>query len=124
MKKIKNNNGLKLIIIFLAIGIICINSCVIAATNTGLGDLSAYAKTNQVSATVTMKIGNILGVVQVIGSLLSVICLIILGVKYMLGSVEEKASYKKTLVPYVIGAIMTLGISNLLNIIYQIAQSF
>ncbi len=124
MKKLKTKNRLKLMIIFLIIGFISINTCVIATTNTGLGDLSQYAKTQSVSSRFSSMVGTILGVVQVIGSLLSVICLIALGVKYMLGSVEEKASYKKTLVPYVIGAIMTLGISNLLSIIYQITQSF
>ncbi len=126
MKKIKNSNSLKLVVIFIMImGIIFINSYVIAATtDIGLGDLENYAKQQTVSAKFTTKVGTILGVVQMIGSLLSVICLIVLGVKYMMGSIEEKASYKKTLVPYVIGAIMTLGISNLLSIIYQIMQSF
>ena len=66
-------------------------------------------------------VGTILGVVQTVGSVISIICLIVLGIKYMMGSVEEKANYKKTLLPYVLGAIMVLGISNFINVIYKIA---
>lgn len=111
---------LKVIVIFLVACIIPINACVMAA-DVGLGDLSNYAKEQGTSEKFTEMVGTILGVVQTVGSVISVICLIVLGIKYMMGSVEEKANYKKTLVPYVLGAIMVLGISNIINIIYQIA---
>ena len=39
----------------------------------------------------------------------------------MMGSVEEKAEYKKTLLPYVIGASMVFAASSLVSIIYNIA---
>ena len=38
----------------------------------------------------------------------------------MIGSVEERAEYKKTMGPYVIGCIMVFAISNLLTLIYNI----
>ena len=34
----------------------------------------------------------------------------------MVGSVEEKAEYKKTMIPYLVGAIMLVGITGILNI--------
>ena len=49
--------------------------------------------------------------------------LIIIGIKYMFGSVEEKAQYKKILLPYFWGAIMVFGITNIVSIIYDIAVS-
>lgn len=64
----------------------------------------------------------IIGAIQIIGTVLSVAVLGILGIKYMIGSVEEKAEYKKTLMPYVIGAIMIFGITNLLAIVVTIAN--
>lgn len=68
-------------------------------------------------------IGNkIIGIVQFIGSFASVIVLVVLGIKYMSGSVEEKAEYKKTMVPYLIGAIMVFGITNLLGIINSVTD--
>lgn len=69
-------------------------------------------------------VGNkILGPVQIIGSLISVITIIFIGIKYMLGSVEEKAQYKETLIPYVIGSFFVFGIVNIISIIYNIAKS-
>ncbi len=76
-------------------------------------------------ATKLGSIGNkIIGVVQIIGSICSVIALIVIGIKYMMGSVEEKAEYKKTLKPYLIGAILVFGITNLLGIVQDIVASF
>lgn len=67
------------------------------------------------------KIGNeIVGVIQVIGSAISVIALVVIGIKYIMGSVEERAEYKKTLMPYLIGAIMLFGITNILAIVQGI----
>ena len=69
-------------------------------------------------------IGNIIiGVLQVVGTILSVAVLAVLGIKYMIGSVEERAEYKKTMMPYLIGAIMVFGITNLLAIIANISSS-
>ena len=52
------------------------------------------------------KVGNaVIQVLSVVGSILSVIVIVVLGIKYMLGSVEEKAEYKRTLIPFLIGAI-------------------
>lgn len=65
------------------------------------------------------KVGQqIVGIVQVVGSITSVVMLIVLGIKYMMGSTEEKAEYKKTLLPYVIGAILIFAASNLASMIY------
>ena len=70
-----------------------------------------------------MNIGNtIIGIIQFLGSFASVIVLIIIGIKYMTGSVEEKAEYKKTLFPYLIGAILVFTLTNILAIINNITN--
>lgn len=69
-------------------------------------------------------LGNeVLGVLQAIGIVVSVIVLIILGIKYMMGSVDQKAEYKKSMLPYVIGASVLLSASIITNIIMN-AVSF
>ncbi|MCI8412449.1 MAG: hypothetical protein HFJ40_08570 [Clostridia bacterium] len=69
-------------------------------------------------------IGNIIiGTVRTVGSLISVIVLIILGIKYIMGSAEEKAEYKKTMMPYVIGALLVFGITNLLAILSNLTKN-
>lgn len=67
---------------------------------------------------------NIIGPIRIIGSIVSVVTLIILGIKYIFGSVEEKAEYKKTMMPYLIGAVMVFAITNLLNILVSIIGGF
>lgn len=69
-------------------------------------------------------LGNkIIQIVSVIGSIASVIVLVILGIKYMMGSAEEKAEYKKTLLPYIIGAALVFAASSIAGIVFNFATS-
>lgn len=89
---------------------------------TDLGTLDNYGKVSDNSSTeFTKRVGSIITIVQVVGSIISVIFLIVLGIKYMTGSVEQKAQYKKTLLPYVIGAGLLFATTNILGIIYSLA---
>ena len=63
------------------------------------------------------KANNIITIIVNLGLIVSVITLIILGIKYMIGSVEEKAEYKKSMIPYLIGAILLLLASSIVALI-------
>ena len=66
-------------------------------------------------------LGNqVLGVLQAIGIVVSVVVVIVLGIKYMLGSIDQKAEYKKSMLPYVIGASGLLAASVIANIIMHL----
>ena len=67
--------------------------------------------------------GRIMGILQTVGVVISVVILIVLGIKYMMGSAEEKAEYKKTMMPYIIGAILIFGASTIANMIYNFASA-
>ena len=70
------------------------------------------------------QIGNkAITVVTTVGAVLSVVVLIVLGIKYMMGSVEEKAEYKKSLMPYVIGCIFVFMATVIATVIYDIMTS-
>lgn len=69
-------------------------------------------------------IGNdIIGVIQVVGTIIAVAMLLVLGVKYMMGSAEEKAANKKSMMPYLIGAILLFVGANAVSIIYSWANN-
>ena len=69
-------------------------------------------------------LGNkIIGILQTVGIVLSVIILVILGIKYMMGSAEEKADYKKTMIPYVVGAAFIFLAPTIANIVYTFFKS-
>lgn len=65
---------------------------------------------------------NILTYISIIASAASIVTLIILGIKYMLGSLEERAQYKKSLLPYFIGAIFVFGATTIPTIIYNMVK--
>ena len=85
-----------------------------------------YKPDSTTDTTGTTKIANkgnsIVKVVRVIGTSISVIVLMCIAIKYMVGSVEEKAEYKKTMMPYVIGCFLVFGITNILAIIVDITS--
>ena len=64
--------------------------------------------------------GKIIGTIQVLGIIIAIVVLLVLGIKYMVGSAEEKAEYKKTMMPYVVGALLIFAASTIVNILYGV----
>ena len=68
-------------------------------------------------------LGNkIIGILQAVGTVLAVVILVILGLKYMMGSAEEKADYKKTMIPYIVGAVFIFLAPTIANMVYNFVQ--
>ncbi len=88
----------------------------------GLGDLDKYNTEGISSGTFVDMVNNIIHIIQIIGSIISVMVLIILGIKYMIGSIDERAEYKRTMMPYLVGAVLFFGIVNVVAIISNLAQ--
>ncbi len=63
------------------------------------------------------KAEKLIGTITTIGIIVSISSVMILGIKYMVGSIEERAEYKKTMLPVLIGMILLFGTSTILNII-------
>lgn len=66
------------------------------------------------------KISIILGIINAVGIVCSVIMIIVLGLKYMTGSIEEKAEYKRTIPIYLLGAALLFSSTTIPNIIYKL----
>lgn len=113
---------LLLIVIFM--GILNIYT-VVYADNTDVATNPDYYKPSNAADTGKLeeKAGIIIGYINNIGIVVSVVTLMITGIKYMLGSVEEKAEYKKTAIMYFIGAILIFGITTIPNILYNIGKN-
>lgn len=61
----------------------------------------------------------IVGLLQVAGIVIAVVVLLVLGIKYMMGSAEEKAEYKKTMIPYLVGALLIFAATTIVNVVYN-----
>ena len=102
--------------------IILLISLIISITNTSYGFGIENLKGTGVATSELKQAGNnIVGVITAVGVVVSVIVLIIIGIKYMMGSVEEKAEYKRTLMPYIIGAACVFATSVFVQLIYELA---
>ena len=67
--------------------------------------------------------GKIIGLVQAVGTIVAVVMLIVVGIKYLTSSPEGKAQYKGTMMAYVVGAILIFAASNLVKLIYNWTSS-
>ena len=64
----------------------------------------------------------IVPIVRAVGIIAAVVILMVVGIKYMMGSAEEKAEYKKTMPAYVIGAILVFAASQIIGFIIDISS--
>lgn len=62
----------------------------------------------------------IVTIIRTVGIVVAVVVLLIMGIKYMVGSVEEKADYKTSMKPYLIGVLIFFGLSQILAVIIDI----
>ena len=109
-------------LILIVLSSIFLNVAVFAAN--GAPNPTKFKGSSNADTSGIENIGNqVITIVSTIGSVASVIVLIVLGLKYMMGSAEEKAEYKKTLMPYVIGAGMVFAASAIAGVIYQFTKN-
>ena len=65
--------------------------------------------------------GNVISILTTVGIAVAIIILLILGIKYMMGSASEKAEYKKTMIPYLVGAVLVFAATWVASAIYGFA---
>ena len=107
------------------------NVCLIVMVIFSIATSSVYAafswsdiSANTSGTTNVQDVGNtIISAIRIGGMFLSVAVLMILGIKYMMGSAEEKAEYKKTMIPYVVGALFIFAAVWIVSTIYNFTQT-
>lgn len=88
------------------------------------GDFKPNELTDDDTEIVTSKAATIVDIIRIIGIIVTVVTLMLIGIKYMTGSLEEKADYKKSMIPYLIGVGIFFALSQLLAVIMKIAEGF
>lgn len=71
------------------------------------------------STKVQSLVGRIMGIIRNIAIIASVVILMVVGVKFMMGSTEEKAEYKKSLVPLIVGIVLVIGATSIASFIFN-----
>lgn len=135
MKINKSNLLIKLFLLILIIVIFFVPTKVNADTTqnpqteveTGIinpGNYEPPDLTEDDTQIITNKGATIVSVIQVVGIIVTVISLMLMGIKYMTGSIEEKADYKKSMIPYLIGVFIFFSLTQILGIIQKISEIF
>lgn len=62
----------------------------------------------------------VLTAIRNLSVIIAVVMISILGIKYMIGSVEEKAGYKKAFMPLIVGAILVVSASQLAVMLFSL----
>ena len=106
------------ICILIAIILISLTYCVNATINPddfepGKLTASDYSKPFEIA-------GTILNTIWVVGVVISVVTVMVLGFKYMIGSVEDRAEYKKTMMPVIIGIVVLFTSTTIVSMIYNL----
>lgn len=80
-------------------------------------DTNKLDSTQGKSTGVMAVINDVIGLLQLAGTGISVVTITLLGAKYMLSSVEQKAEIKNRAMPVVIGCVILFGAVNLVAIV-------
>lgn len=65
--------------------------------------------------------GKIIVLLRNIAAIAAVIILTVLGLKYMIGSTEERAEYKKSFIPLVVGIIVVVAATTIASFLFSLA---
>ena len=128
MTKTKKIVGIMLLVVML---ILVMPTTIFADASAGAstGGIDAAGLAGELTGTASgvqedvKNIGNqLVGIITTVGVVVAVIVLLVLGIKYMMGSASEKAEYKKTMIPYLVGAVLIFGASAITKVVVQLAS--
>lgn len=77
-----------------------------------------------IDSDLTGQLSGVVGIVQIVGVGIAAIACVLMGIRYVMSSVEEKADIKKKLTPYVIGAVIFFCATGILQMVSEVAKWF
>lgn len=63
--------------------------------------------------------GKVLGFIRNIALIGGVVIIAVLGLKYMMGSLEEKSEYKKSMIPLVVGIVVVMSATTIAKLLFD-----
>lgn len=110
----------KIILILLLIALLLINSIVLASEVVNPENYKPSTLERTEAGRTLGMAEKMLAAIRNVGVVISVIILSIIGLKYMMCSVDEKANYKENMIPYVVGCLLLAMSSTIPSIIYDV----
>lgn len=66
--------------------------------------------------------GNIIKLIRNVAAIAAVVIISILGIKYMIGSTEERADYKKSFIPLIVGIVIVLAAASIASLVFSMGK--
>lgn len=115
----------KILTVVLLIAMIVLSVSEVFATGGLIENIETATKAEQAHVnmgSLPNTVGKVIAYIRNASILVGVVILIILGVKYMIGSVEEKAGYQKSFVPLVVGIIVVMAATSIASFLFSIFE--
>ena len=116
---------IKIIAMLLVVLTVAMISAPVFAFNPGtfLNTVEGQAQTAGDNTKVAEIAGKVIALIRNLAIVIGIVMLSIIGIKYMIGSAEEKASYKKTLIPLVVGIILVVAATSIISMVFSFATN-
>lgn len=108
--------------LILCIGIYIPQICMADDWNFDPNDYNSGGASNAATNAAQSIMGTGITVIRTVAIGVAIIMLTYLGIKYMMASPEDKASFKKSAEIYILGAVLLFGTSGILTLIQRFAQ--
>lgn len=97
--------------------------CLASDSYTSIIDSVDQAGTGQAQEIEGLKTmaGKVIKAIRNIAAIIAILVITILGVKYMIGSTEERAEYKKSFIPLIVGVIVVVAASSIATALFSVA---
>ncbi len=106
--------------VMIIISILFLNLSLVVSAN----PFATYSNASVNSPELETMANKVIGIIQVIGTVISICVLLFIGMKFMLASPSEKADLKGALVPYIVGAVLLFASANIASIIYKFSKTY
>jgi len=121
------NKTVKIISILMIAIMLCTLAIPVFASDTSkiLTDLDSDIKTADVAnATKDLSVtaGKIIRLIRNAAVIIAVVLITILGIKYMMGSAEEKSGYQKSFIPLIVGIVVVVAAMQIATMLFGIAD--
>ncbi len=110
-------------ILLLVISLATISNNVFAAESSPINPSDITANENLDTGDALTLAKKVATWIRNIAVIAAVIIIMVIGVKYILGSVEEKAEYKKTFIPLIIGIVLVVAATQIATFIFNMAST-
>ncbi len=110
----------KILTIVLLVAMIVLSVSEVFAAGGLISNIEAASNTTVNMGTLPQTIGKVIAYIRNAAIIIGVVIILILGIKYMTGSVEEKAGYQKSFVPLIVGIVVVMAATSIASFLFSL----